>query len=92
MLSSSYLTIAILFETQRKGFTSKKDRRRFFAVLFHQSASGHCSSRFRLSLEKMIARRFLCCPHSPICSLTMFFQMTVQTDLDSKVDDEMSAA
>ncbi|KAI3825740.1 hypothetical protein L1987_07341 [Smallanthus sonchifolius] len=60
------------------GFTSKKDRRRFFDVLFHQSASGHCSSRFRLSLEKKIARRFLCCPHSPICFLTLFFQMTVQ--------------
>ncbi|KAI3793783.1 hypothetical protein L1987_36405 [Smallanthus sonchifolius] len=74
-----------------QGFTSKKDRRRFFAVLFHQSASRHCSSGFRLSLEKRIARCFLCCPHSPICFLTLFFQMTVQTALDSKVDDEMSA-
>ncbi|KAI3799982.1 hypothetical protein L1987_35288 [Smallanthus sonchifolius] len=71
-----------------QGFTSKKDRRRFFAVLFHQSASGHCSSR--LSLEKRIARRFLCCPHSPIC-IKLFFRMTVQTALDSKLDDEMSA-
>ncbi|KAI3683630.1 hypothetical protein L1987_84139 [Smallanthus sonchifolius] len=34
-----------VFETQQKGFTSKKDR-----------------------------RRFLCCPLSPICFRTLFFQ------------------
>ncbi|KAI3785043.1 hypothetical protein L1987_44152 [Smallanthus sonchifolius] len=37
--------LAQVFETQRKGFTSKKDH-----------------------------RRFLCCPPSPICFRTLFFQ------------------
>ncbi|KAI3811072.1 hypothetical protein L1987_20788 [Smallanthus sonchifolius] len=52
------------------------------------SFTKHCSSR--VSLEKRIARRFLCCPPSPICFLTLFFHMTVQTALDSKLDDEMN--
>ncbi|KAI3820896.1 hypothetical protein L1987_08447 [Smallanthus sonchifolius] len=44
-----------------------------------------------LKINESSRPRLLCCPLSPICFRTVFFRMTVQTALYSKLDEEMTA-